>query len=164
MDAIEALRTRRSVRAYSLKPVAREVLEEIIDCARLAPSGMNLQPWDFVVVSNPEGREDLADLCASAPFLAEAPVLVVVACRRAGTFTEDAACAATCLMVAARAHELATCWFHLADKPYEPQVRELLGLPDDRLAICLLALGHGELPPSPDKRPLTDVLHWERYQ
>jgi nitroreductase len=163
MDAIEALRSRRSVRAYSLKPVAREVLEEILDCARLAPSAMNLQPWDFVVITDKAGREDISEQCGTAPFLAEAPVLVVVACRKVGTFLEDAACAATVLMVAARAHGLGSCWFHLLDKAYMPQMRADLGVPEDRQLVCVLSLGYGEMPPAPDKRALEDVVHWEKF-
>jgi nitroreductase len=163
MDAIEAIQTRRSVRAYYLKPVAREVLTEIIDCARLAPTGMNLQPWEFVVVTSPETITALAGLCTNAPFMAEAAAVVVVACRKQGMWLEDAAAATTTLMLAARAHGLGSCWYHMLDKPFEPDMRALVGLPDDLAIVCCVTLGHGENPPSPDKRPLADVLHWETY-
>ena len=51
MDAILALKTRRSVRAYEPRPVPREIIEDIIDCGRLAASANNVQPWEFVVVT-----------------------------------------------------------------------------------------------------------------
>jgi len=51
MDCIEALKTRRSVRAYTGEPVPREVIEDIIDCGRLAATAINIQPWEFVVVT-----------------------------------------------------------------------------------------------------------------
>ena len=51
MDAIEALKTRRSIRGYTGKPVSRETIEKIIDCGRLAATARNLQPWEFVVVT-----------------------------------------------------------------------------------------------------------------
>lgn len=163
MDAIEALRGRRSVRAYFKRPIDREVLEEIADCGRLAPSGLNLQPCDLIMVTDATLRSDLADYCASAPFMGEAAALVAIAVRKQGMFLEDAACVATCMMVAARAHDLGSCWFHVLDKPYEPEIRELLKVPRDRQVVCIISLGYGEFPPAPDKRPLSDVLHWERF-
>ena len=54
MDCIEALKTRRSVRAYTGEPVSREVIEDIIDCGRLAATAINLQPWEFVAVAERE--------------------------------------------------------------------------------------------------------------
>ena len=52
MECIEALKTRRSVRAYTGEPVPRAVIEDIVDCGRLAASAINIQPWEFVVVTD----------------------------------------------------------------------------------------------------------------
>ena len=54
MDALEAIRKRRSVREYTGEPIPRGDLETIVDAARLAASGHNNQPWDFVVVTEPD--------------------------------------------------------------------------------------------------------------
>ena len=81
MDAIEAIKTRRSVRRYTSEPIPDEVLEELIDCARLAPSGHNEQPWTFVVITDPEVRERLAQEAKKGRFIAEAPACVAVFCR-----------------------------------------------------------------------------------
>ena len=51
MTAIEAMQQRRSIRSYTPQPVDRATIEEIIDCARLAPTAMNDQPWEFVIVT-----------------------------------------------------------------------------------------------------------------
>ena len=56
MDAIQALKTRRSVRAFTEQSIPREVLEDIVDCGRLAASAINIQPWEFVVIT---GRDML---------------------------------------------------------------------------------------------------------
>ncbi len=61
MDAIEALKTRRCVRAYLNKPVPREIIEDLIDCGRLAASAINIQPCEFVVVTDAAVRQQLAD-------------------------------------------------------------------------------------------------------
>ena len=53
MDVIEAIKSRRSIRAYKKDPVSREVIQEILDAAIRSPSGMNTQPWEFVVATGP---------------------------------------------------------------------------------------------------------------
>lgn len=163
MDAIEALKTRRSMRAYNQKPVDPAALEEIVDCARLAPSGMNLQPCEFIVVDEREHREDLAASSEFGGFIAEAPVCVAVVAKETGHYLQDAACAATCLMLAARAHELGSCWVHVHDKSGEADVAEMLAVPAGYRVICLIAIGHGEFPPPPPKRALGEVVHFERF-
>ena len=71
-DAIEILRTRRSIRAYTAKPVERGVIEEIIDCARLAPTAMNAQPWHFVVLTVREDMRRIPPMLGHAEFIADA--------------------------------------------------------------------------------------------
>ena len=81
MDAIEAIKTRRSVRRYTVEPIPDEILEDIIDCARLAPTARNEQPWTFVVITDPEVRERLAQEAQKGRFIAGAPACVAVFCR-----------------------------------------------------------------------------------
>ena len=59
MDALEAIRKRRSIREYTGEAILREDLEKIVDAARLAPTGWNRQPWDFIVVTDREMIENL---------------------------------------------------------------------------------------------------------
>ncbi|MCC7491418.1 MAG: nitroreductase family protein [Fimbriimonadaceae bacterium] len=162
MDAIEALKTRRSVRAYTMKPVARELLEDLVDCARLAPTAMNVQPWEFVVVTDPATRRDLGDLCEYGSFLADAPACVAIIGREERFILQDTACAATCLMVAARAHELSTCWAHVQGKEREREISELLNVPTGKRVICCIAVGYAAEPVPPPKRPLGEVMFWEK--
>ena len=61
MDAIEVLKTRRSVRAFERGPLPRKTIEDIIDCGRLAATAVNIQPWEFVVVTVPETLRSLAE-------------------------------------------------------------------------------------------------------
>jgi len=60
MDAIECMKTRRSIRAYQDKPVAKEVIEDIVDCGRLAATAINIQPWKFIAVTDPAMRKRIA--------------------------------------------------------------------------------------------------------
>lgn len=84
MDALEAIRKRRSVRSYTHKPVVKEVIEQIIDAGRRAPSGVNQQPWEFIVVTDEKIKKQIASITDYGKFIAEAPVCIVVYCRTTG--------------------------------------------------------------------------------
>ena len=79
MDIHDAIRTRRSVRAYRPDPIPEEVLTRVLDAARVAPSAGNGQPTRLILVTDAGAREKLAALCGNQSFIAEAPI-VVVAC------------------------------------------------------------------------------------
>lgn len=163
MEAIEALKTRRSVRSFQERPVPREIVEDIVDCGRLAATARNIQPCEFVVVTDPEFRSELADITEYGKFIAQAPVCIVVLAHDTKYYLEDGAAAAQNILVAARAHGLGSCWVAGDKKPYANEIRELTGAPEDYRLVCLIAIGYpGEIP-QPAKRPLEEVLHWESF-
>lgn len=77
MDVHEAIRLRRSVRSYRPDPVLEDVLGRLLEAMRLAPSGANKQPWQFIVVRDPSLRQQLVPACWNQRFIAEAPVVIV---------------------------------------------------------------------------------------
>ena len=163
MDAICALKTRRAVRAYTGEPVAREVLEDIVDCARLAASAINIQPWEFVVVTAPGTLARIAAVTDYGKFIATAPACIVVFCRdtkyyRRGRQRRDPESAG-----GRAGHGLGSCWVAGDKKPYCEAIRELLGAPAGTRLVSLVPLGHPAEDPVKDKRPLAGVLHWEKY-
>ena len=163
MDAIEALKTRRSVRAFTSAPVAKDVIEDLVDCARLAATARNVQPWEFVVVTDAERRRRIAQAADTGRFIADAPVCIVVLSQDAKYFLEDGSAATQNLLVAARAHGLGSCWVAGDKKPYAAKVLEIVEAPAGYKLVSLVAVGHSNAQPSPSKRPLKDVLHWERF-
>lgn len=76
MEFMEVIKARRSVRKFSQVPVPDEEIEILLDAARLAPSGLNIQPWRFVIVKNKSVREQLSK-ATLATYAMEAPVLIV---------------------------------------------------------------------------------------
>jgi len=72
MDAIEVLKTRRSVRAYKREAVPRKTIEDIVDCGRLAATAVNIQPWEFVVVTDQGTRRRIASYTEYGKFIADA--------------------------------------------------------------------------------------------
>ena len=163
MDCIEALKTRRSVRAYTGEPVSREVIEDIIDCGRLAATAINIQPWEFVAVTEPAMLRAIAGVAEFGRFIAQAAVCVVVLCKDTKYYLEDGSNASQNILVAARAHGLGGCWVAGDKKPYAEKVARMLGAPEGYKVISLLAIGHPAKPSHKDKRPLSDVLHWEKF-
>ncbi len=163
MDAIEAIKTRRSIREYLPDPVDKSVIEDIVDCGRLAATGMNEQPWEFVVVTDLEMRRKLAELAEYGKFIDQAPVCIVVICQDAKYYIEDGSAATQNMMVAARAHGLGSCWVAGDKKPYADKIRELVGAPIGHRLLSLISIGNVKAEPSPPKRSLDDVLHWEQF-
>lgn len=163
MEAIEAIRTRRSVRDFKSDPVPREVIEEIIDCGRLATTARNDQPWEFVVVTEPEMRKKIAEAAEYGKFIATAPVCVLVICRETKYYLEDGCNAAENILIAARAHGLGSCWVAGDKKPYAETLLRMVGAPKGMKLICEIAIGYPKSVPQPPKRALGEVLHWERY-
>ncbi|HKZ18095.1 MAG TPA: nitroreductase family protein, partial [Geobacteraceae bacterium] len=79
MNVMDAIKTRKSVRAYLPTPVEDEKLNAILEAARLAPSAANRQEWRFVIVRDRETRKRLAAVAGGQEFVGDAPV-VIVAC------------------------------------------------------------------------------------
>lgn len=163
MDALEALRTRRSIRAFLDKPVDKELVQAAVDCGRLAASACNEQPWEFVAVTDATMRRKIADTTDHGKFIADAPVCIAVFCKNAKYYLEDGSAATQNILVAVRACGLGACWVAGDKKPYVESIRKLLGVPDTHRLVSLVAVGHPASVPSPTKRALEDVLHWERF-
>ncbi len=158
------LKTRRSVREYTGEPIPREVIEDIIDCARHAPSAINIQPWAFVVVTDAEARRGIAEIAEHGSHIAQAPVCVAVFCKDGPYFLEEGSAATTYILLAARAHGLGTCWVAGHGKPHADGVAQMLGVPREYRLVSLVSLGRPASIPSPLKRPLAEVLHWEKFR
>jgi nitroreductase len=163
MDTIEMLKTRRSVRVYKREPVPRGIIEDIVDCGRLAATAVNIQPWEFVVVTDREARRRIAKITDYGGFIADAPVCVVVPCRDTKYYLEDGSAATENILLAARAHGLGSCWVAGDKKPYAAEICRLLGAPPGYKLISLIPMGYPAESPTKSKRPLSDVLHWEKY-
>lgn len=164
MDSLEALRGRRSVRAYKTdSPIPKETLEAIVDCARLAATARNVQPWEFIVITDPEKLNQVAAISEHGKHIAQSAACIAVVCEDTKYYVEDGAAATQNILVAAWALGLGTCWVAGDKKDYANQLRDLLGAPDTHKLFSLIPLGYAASVPTPKKRALADVLHWEHY-
>ena len=164
MDAMKALRERRSVRAYKAgTPVPKEALETIVDCGRLAATARNDQPWEFIVITKPETLAQIATISEYGKHIAQSAACIAVVCADTKYYVEDGAAATQNILVAAWALGLGTCWVAGDKKDYANQLRDLLGAPDTHKLFSLIPLGYPASVPTSEKRALDDVLHWEKY-
>ncbi|KAB3531554.1 nitroreductase family protein [Alkaliphilus serpentinus] len=81
MELMEAIKQRRSIRSYLTKPIKEEILEEILDSARYAPSGGDSQSWLFGVIKDEEKKKQLAQAAGNQSWIAEAPVIIACCAR-----------------------------------------------------------------------------------
>ena len=163
MDAITVLKTRRSVRSFESTPISREIIEDIIDCARMAPTARGEQPWEFIAVTDRRTLARIAHITDHGAFIGDSPACVAVFCADTTYFLEDGSAATENILLAAWAHGIGSCWVAGDKKPYAEAVRRVTGAPDGYRLISLIAIGHAANVPSPGKRALSDVLHWERF-
>ncbi|MGI5861912.1 MAG: nitroreductase family protein [Myxococcales bacterium] len=165
MDALTAIATRHSTRSFTSKPLSRADLESIVNAGRAAPSARNEQPWEFVVVADAATRRRIAELTeGGGSFIAEAPACIAIFSKPTKYYLEDGCLAAGSMLIAATALGIQSCWVAGDKKPYADAIKNLLFAPDDYKLVAMIALGYSDAQPQiSTKRPLNEVLHWERF-
>ena len=164
VDALEAIRQRRSVRKFGPDAVDRDLLDQLVDCGRLAPTAMGEEPWEFVVVVNEEMRKRIASTTDYGRFIADAPACIAVFCRDTKYYLEDGCAATENILIAAAALGLGCCWVAGDKKSYADEIRRMLGVPEGYRLVSLLPVGHpADGPTRKRKRPLEEVLHREEF-
>jgi len=161
MDAFEAIRKRRTVRSFTGATIPRADLETIVDAGRLAASGYNRQPWDFIVVTD---RSMIEQLKIAAQWMEKAGAIIAVVLDPATKYwLEDGSAAVQNMLVAATALGYGSCWLEGYTLPLESQFKALLGVPDDKRLLTLVPVGVPVEWPTKEKKPLEQVLHWEKF-
>ena len=170
MDIYEAIRTRKSVRAYQDKPIEKDKLARVLEAARMAPSASNRQEWRFVVVQDADMRRKLSKAANNQSFVAEAAA-VIVCCAESSdhtmpcgikSFSVDVAIAIDHLTLAAVHEGLGTCWIGAFDPE---QVRDILGIPKDVVIVELLPLGYPQDASQKSKTRLSldEIVRYESW-
>jgi len=166
MDNLELLKHRRSIRVFSEKPLSRAELEKIIDAARFAPTARNVQPWQFVVITDKQKLSALSAMAENGRFLKQALACIAVFCQDSKYYLEDG-CAATCnILLAATALGIGSCWIAGDKKPYCGQVADLLKAPAGFKLVSLVALGfplEKNVFKAVDKNMPDEITHWEEF-
>jgi len=149
---IDLLRNRRSVRQFQDKPVEKEKIDLLVESMLRSPSSRGLNPWEFVVVTEPGILSDLAKAKPhGASFIKNAPLAIVVCAdpAKCDVWVEDCSIAAIIVHLAATDLGLGSCWVqlrlreHAAGTTSEAYVKKLLGLSDNMVVESVIAIGYG---------------------
>ena len=163
MEAFEAIRTLLAVRSYKDTPVPDEVVRRIVEAGRLTGSGMNRQPWHFIVIRERETLRRLGALASSGSYVAQAPLAIVVATDRSRFAVSDASRAIQSMLLAGWADGVGSNWVGFGGLE---SARALLDIPAGLDVLAILpfgyparAVGRG----NKQRKPLGDVAHLEKY-
>jgi nitroreductase len=191
MSSYELMLSRRSVRQFKPDPVSRDILKKLVNSARLAPSGANIQPLEFVVIDDEELREKLFPCLKWAAYIAPegnpkpgceptAYVIILVnADVRKSGFERDVGAAVENMILTAWEERIGSCWIASADTN---RIQKMLKIPENYKVDSVLALGYPNEDPIIEemkgsvkywkdskgrlhvpKRRLDDVLHFNGF-
>ena len=139
MQVFEAVRTVLAVRAYQDKPVPSDVIRRIVDAGRLTGSSKNGQPWHFIVVENRDTLRQLGALARTGPYIAQAPLAVVVAIENTRFAVSDASRAIQSMILTAWSEGIGSNWVGFLGLT---EVKALLGIPDDLDVLAIIPFGY----------------------
>ena len=173
MELSEAIKGRRSIRAFKKQNVPEEVVAKLIDAASWAPSAGNIQPWEFVIVRKPAVKKKLAQAALNQDFVEEAPVVIVVCADeerssmgygfRGRTLfcIQDTAAATQNILLTVYALGLGACWIGAFN---EDEAKEALSAPEGIRPVAIIPVGYAnETPSRRDKRRLSQIIHQESF-
>jgi nitroreductase len=163
MDVFGAVRTLLAVRSYRDTPIPDAVVQRIVEAGRLTGSGMNRQPWHFIVVRDPNALRRIGELASSGPYVAKAPLAIVVAIDKTRFAVSDASRAIQSMLLTAWADGVGSNWVGFGGLD---EVKALLNIPAKLDVLAVLpfgyparAVGRGKK----DRKPLKEVVHLERF-
>jgi nitroreductase len=136
------IKSRHSIRQFKPDPVDEHAVRDAIECARHAPTAMNLQPWLFGIVQDKKMLEAIAALTDHGKFIAQAPLCIAVfGEKKAKYYLEDCCAATENLIIALQAQGIGSCWVAGDKKAYAEPVRKLLNVPDEYTLVSLVPAG-----------------------
>ena len=163
MDVFESVRTLLAVRSYQDRPVPDAVVRRIVEAGRLTGSGMNRQRWHFIVIRDGETLRRLGALASSGPYVAQAPLAIVVATDRTRFAVSDASRAIQSMLLTAWADGVGSNWVGFGGLD---NARALLNIPANLDVLAILPFGYPARPVgrgTKQRKPLGEVAHLERY-
>jgi nitroreductase len=163
MDVFEAVRTLLAVRSYQSKPVPDDLVRRIVEAGRLTGSGMNGQPWHFIVVRDAETLRRLGALASSGSYVAQAPLAIVVATEKSRFAVSDASRAIQSMLLTAWAEGVGSNWVGFGGLE---KVNPVLDIPAGLEVFAILPFGYPARAVGKGKKrrkPLREVTHLERY-
>lgn len=178
---IKEMEMRRSIRKYIDKAVEDEKIIQLLESARLAPSGSNTQPWHFIVVKSDLSRQNLAEISHNQKWMLSAPVFIVcvadIRCRieenvdvslnenspqeELKQIIRDTSISVEHILLEADNLGLGTCWVAWFT---QDEIRPILNIPADKYVVGIITLGYAnETPKARPRKTLKEMMHYETW-
>lgn len=163
MEVFEAVRTMLAVRRFLDQPVPEDTVRKIVEAGRLTGSARNLQPWRFIVTESRDTLRKLGAAAKTGPYIAAAPLAIVVAVEKTPFAVADASRAAQSMMLTAWSDGVGSNWVGFGGLE---EVKTLLDIPPELDILAILPFGYpaGTIGRGKKKRkPLGEAAYRERY-
>jgi nitroreductase len=158
------IKSRRSVRSYTDADISDEIIKDVLESARLAPTAMNVQPWLIGVVKEKETLASLADLADHGKFISGANVCFAVFCEKDAKYYLEDGCAATeNIILCLQAYGVGSCWVAGDKKGYAEDVRKLLQVPEKYTLVSLIPAGLPKEILMPKKKMIKEIVFHEKW-
>ncbi len=165
MDFTTLIKMRRSIRRYQEKSIPRSDIDDILNCARMAPTAINIQPWLIGCITDKALMQKLGDIADHGKFIKGSAACFVVFCEKGQKYYLEDGCAATMnIIYACAAKGIGTCWVAGDKKAYVENVRRLLNVPDAYTLVALVSAGYSAEQPQPSKKPVEEVTFMNLYK
>jgi nitroreductase len=163
MGTFDAIRTVLAVRRFKDTPIPEPIVRQIVEAGHLTASSMNGQPWHFIVVQNKETLGQLGKLARSGPYIAQAPLAIVVGTEHSPFAVSDASRAVQSMILVGWSQGVGSNWVGFNNLQ---NINALLGIPEDITILTVLpfgypadAIGKGQK----KRKPLGEIAHRERW-
>jgi nitroreductase len=163
MEVFEAVRTALAVRNYQDKPVPPEVVRRIVEAGHLTGSSRNGQPWHFIVVEDREVLRQIGALARTGPYIAQAPLAIVVAMDKSEYAVSDGSRAIQSMILTAWSEGVGSNWVGFMGPT---AVKPLLGIPDEVDVLGIIPFGYPAQATGRGKKkrkPLSQVVHRGKF-
>ncbi len=160
---MESIHQRTSVRSYTSQAVEQEILVDLVKAGMAAPSAMNKQPWEFIII---EDRATLDIIGGVKPPVGRAPAAIVVLgdTNVSGSWVLDCAAATENILIAATSMGLGTVWTGAyGNTQFEELLQQTLSLPEGVMPLSVIAVGYAEVTPEPKDKYIESKVHFNRY-
>lgn len=163
MNVYDTISTVLAVREYQDKPIPPDAVRRIVEAGRLTGSSRNSQPWRFVVVEDREALRRLGEIATTGPYVAHAPLAIVVLIEKTPYAVSDASRAIQSMALAAWEEGIGSNWVGFTGMD---AVKPALGIPDEFDVLAILPFGYPakELGQGKKRRkPMGEVAFRERF-
>lgn len=163
METFDAIRTVLAVRTFRDTPLPDAVVRQIVEAGHLTASSMNGQPWHFIVVQEKDTLRQLGALARTGPYIAQAPLAIVVAMTQSPFAVSDASRAIQSMALAAWSQGVGSNWVGFEGLE---AVKPVLGIPDEVDVLAIVPFGYpveARGAGTKKRKPLGEVVHRERF-